>query len=159
MTRPGATCDVPVSSIDFFPTLLEIAGVQAKNKIDGRSLVPLLRQAGSLQRDALYWHYPHYWSGNRLPPFGMVRAGDWKLIEFYEDMRVELYNLRDDLGETRDLAQAKPAKAAALCERLHNWRKSVAAQMPTPNPDYRPGKAKKNPQRNDQALWLRAAED
>ena len=60
------------------------------------------------------WHYPHYWGGNRVRPFGAVRAGDWKLIEFYEDMRVELYNLKDDLGEARDLAQAEPEKAAQL---------------------------------------------
>jgi arylsulfatase A-like enzyme len=159
-TRPGATCGVPVSSIDFFPTLLEIAGVPSPTKIDGRSLVPLLEQTGPVERDALYWHYPHYWGGNRVRPFGAVRAGDWKLIEFYEDMRVELYNLRDDLGEARDLARERPAKAAELRERLHDWRKSVSAQMPTGNPSYRPGKAQtEQGQRNDQALLLRAAED
>jgi len=70
-------------------------------------------------------------------PFGAVRAGDWKLIEFYETMGVELYNLKDDLGETRDLAKEKPAKAAELHERMHQWRQSVNAQMPTPNPDFK----------------------
>jgi arylsulfatase A-like enzyme len=159
-TRPGATCGVPVSSVDFFPTLLEIAGVKRPADIDGRSLVPLLKQTGPVERKALYWHYPHYWGGNRVRPFGAVRAGDWKLIEFYEDMRVELYNLRDDVGETRDLAQDKPAKAAEMRELLRTWRKSVAAQMPAPNPRYHPGEAgKKHDRRNDQALWLRAAED
>ena len=159
-TRPGATCGVPVSSIDFFPTLLEIAGVKSPGRVDGRSLVPLLNETGSVERDALYWHYPHYWGGNRVRPFGAVRAGDWKLIEFYEDMRVELYNLRDDLGETHDLAQEKPEKAAELRELLHDWRKSVDAQMPTRNPNYQPGKAKKkHDQLSGQMLLLRAAED
>ena len=134
--KPGSTCAVPVSSIDFFPTLLEAAGVKSEAKVDGRSLVPLLKQSGTLQRDALYWHYPHYWGGTRVRPFGAVRAGDWKLIEFYEDMRVELYNLNRDLGETRDLSEQTPGKVAELREMLHQWRKSVDAQMPTPNPAY-----------------------
>ena len=76
-----------------------------------------------------------------MRPFGAVRAGDWKLIEFYEDMRVELYNLKDDLGETHDLAKDEPAKAAELREMLHHWRQSVDAQMPTPNPRYDSRKA------------------
>jgi arylsulfatase A len=137
-TQPGATCSMPVSSIDFFPTLLEMAGVKPPGPVDGQSLVPLLRQTGTLQREALFWHYPHYWSaGGRVQPYGVVRAGNWKLIEFYEDMRVELYNLKDDTGETRDLAQAEPEKASQLRERLHEWRQSVDAQMPTPNPDFK----------------------
>ena len=136
-TQPGTTCSVPVSSIDFFPTLLEMAGVKPQSAVDGLSLVPLLKQTGALQREALFWHYPHYWSGNRVQPFGVVRAGDWKLIEFYEGLRVELYNLKDDLGETRDLAKEKPEKADELRALLHHWRQSVGAQMPTPNPDFK----------------------
>ncbi len=108
--KPGTTCSVPVCSIDFFPTLLEIAGVKPPVKVDGLSFVPLLQQTGSLHRDALYWHYPHYCWGGLIRPFGAVRAGPWKLIEFYEDMRVELYNLKDDLGETRDRAAEKPGE-------------------------------------------------
>jgi len=138
--KPGSTCGVPVSSIDFYPTLLEIAGVAQPNKVDGVSLVPLLKQTGAIERDALYWHYPHYWRGNGVRPFGVVRAGDWKLIEFYEDMSIELYNLKDDLGESRDLAKDNPAKAAELRDKLHAWRESVGAQMPTPNPNYDPSK-------------------
>lgn len=133
-TRAGTTCSTPVSSIDFFPTLLEIGGATLPGPVDGHSLVPLLKQSGPLQREALFWHYPHYWGRNRVRPFGVVRAGDWKLIEFYEDMRVELYNLKDDLGETRDLAKEQPEKAGELRVRLHHWRQSVDAQMPTPNP-------------------------
>jgi arylsulfatase A-like enzyme len=136
-TQPGATCSVPVSSIDFFPTLLKIAGVKAPGPVDGLSLVPLLKQTGVPEREALFWHYPHYWGGNRVQPFGAVRAGDWKLIEFYETMAVELYNLKDDPGETRDLSKEKPEKAVELRERLHHWRQSLDAQMPTPNPDFK----------------------
>jgi arylsulfatase A-like enzyme len=158
ITAPGSTCSVPVCSIDFFPTLLEIAGVKPPVAVDGRSMVPLLRQTGSLERDALYWHYPHYWSGGLIRPFGAVRAGPWKLIEFYEDLRVELYNLKDDLGETRDLAPENPAKAAELRAMLHRWRNSVGAQMPTPNPEYHPARPSKNPERSfAESSWLRMA--
>jgi arylsulfatase A-like enzyme len=137
VVRPGSTCSVPVCSIDFYPTLREIAGLKDEgrppHKVDGLSFVPLLRQTGTLHRDALYWHYPHYW-GNVVRPFGAVRAGDWKLIEFYEDMRVELYNLKEDLGEKNDLAQKLPDKAAELRRMLAEWRTSVDAQMPIPKP-------------------------
>ena len=159
---PGSTCSVPVCSIDFFPTLLEMAGVKPQAAVDGRSLVPLLRQTGSLQRKALYWHYPHYWGGNRVRPFGVVRSGPWKLIEFYEDMRVELYNLQDDIGEAHDLAVDKPEKTAQLRQMLHGWRTAMGAQMPQPNPHYDPANPKskpKRPQPSGQALLWRAAED
>lgn len=135
--RPGTTCSVPVSSVDFFPTLVEMAGVRLPGPVDGRSLVPLLKGTASLSREALFWHYPHYWGGPRVQPYGAVRAGDWKLIEFYEDMRAELYNLKDDLSETRDLARAQPGKAAELRALLHNWRESVDAQMPAPKGDLK----------------------
>ena len=131
-TQPGATCSVPVSSIDFFPTLLEIAGAKLPGTVDGRSMVPLLKRSGTLKREALFWHYPHYWSNSRVHPYGVVRAGDWKLIEWYEGMRAELYNLKDDLSEARDLAKEKPEKAAELRTRLHQWRETVGAQMPNP---------------------------
>ncbi len=128
---------MPVSSIDFFPTLLEIAGAKLPGAVDGRSMVPLLKRSGSLKREALFWHYPHYWSNSRVQPYGVVRAGDWKLIEWYEGMRVELYNLKDDLSEARDLAKQKPEKAAELRAMLHHWRQSVDAQMPTPNSGFK----------------------
>jgi arylsulfatase A-like enzyme len=129
-------------------------------EVDGRSLVPLLKQAGSFQRDALYWHYPHYWGGGRVRPFGAIRSGPWKLIEFYEDQRLELYNLANDLSESRDLATSNRAKAAELREMLHRWRSSVGAQMPTPNPDYH---VRQPPAEREsgvaQACWLRMAEE
>ena len=132
-TKPATTCSVPVCSIDFFPTLLEIAGAKPPGPVDGLSLVPLLRQSGTIRRDALFWHYPHYWSGNTVRPSGSVRAGDWKLIEFFEDHRLELYNLRDDLGEQTNRAPEMPGKAGELRDQLHRWLKATEAQMPTEN--------------------------
>ena len=87
----------------------------------------------------LFWHYPHY-SNQGGSPHGAVRLGDFKLIEWFEDMSVELYDLKNDLGEQRNLAGENSAKAAELAKLLHDWRKQVNAQMPTPNPDYRPAK-------------------
>jgi arylsulfatase A len=130
---------VPVCSIDFFPTLLEVAGVALPDAVDGMSLVPLLKGTGSVRREALYWHYPHYWGGTTVRPSGTVRAGDWKLIEFYEDMRVELYNLKEDFGEARDLSRILPEKVTELRDQLHAWRAQVGAQMPVANENYLPG--------------------
>lgn len=136
VTAPGAVCAEPVIGADFFPTLLAAAGVPVpeSHAVDGESLVPLLR-GGTFKREALYWHYPHYHPGGATP-YGAIRAGDFRLVEFYEDSRVELYNLKDDIGETRDLATVQPERAAALRQKLHAWRQTVGAQMPTPNPDY-----------------------
>jgi arylsulfatase A len=142
VTRAGAVCPKPVITPDFYPTILDIAKVKpAKHQvIDGQSIVPLLRGAASLKRDTIYWHYPHYHPGGATP-YGAIRKGDWKLIEFYEDNHVELYNLSDDIGEQNDLAARLPDKAKALQKQLHTWRKGVGAQMPTPNPNYDPARA------------------
>ncbi len=138
VARPGTVCDVPVTSTDFYPTMLEMAGLPARPEqhADGESLAPLLR-GGRLDREAIYWHYPHY-SNQGERPGGAVRSGDFKLIEYYEDMRVELYNLAEDVGETRDLAGAMPQKVEELRADLHAWRESVGASMPQPNPNYDP---------------------
>lgn len=141
VTKAGAVCEAPVMSIDFLPTLLEIAGIEiaSSETIDGRSFAAALRNPqAKIEREALYWHYPHYHPGGATP-YGAVRAGDLRLVEFYEDDRVELYNLRDDLSESQDLASAMPERAAELRRMLHDWRTHLGAQMPTPNPDYRPG--------------------
>jgi arylsulfatase A-like enzyme len=152
-TKPGSESDTPTVSTDFFPTLLEIAGLPAAagQGSDGMSLVPELRGTGKISRDAIYWHYPHYqlYQKNGATPFGVIRSGDYRLVEFYDDMRVELYNLRDDIGETRDLAKSEPAIVAKLRDRLHAWRKSVGAQMPAPNPDYDPSKPEQFPGRKN----------
>jgi len=139
VTKAGSVCETPVISVDYLPTILEMTGVKdgSKQPLDGESLGPLLKQAGSLKRDAIYWHYPHYHPGGATP-YGAVRQGDFKLIEFYEDNHVELYNLKDDLAEKNDLAKTMPDQAAALRRKLHQWRASVGAQLPAPNPDYRP---------------------
>jgi arylsulfatase A-like enzyme len=139
LTSPGTVCEEPVTSTDFYPTMLDIAGLPARasQHQDGVSLVPLLKGAKSLDREAIYWHYPHY-SNQGDGPGGVIRSGDYKLIEHYEDNSVQMYNLRNDIGETRDLAKKMPEKAQALRSKLANWRKSVNADMPRPNPDYDP---------------------
>ena len=102
VTKPGSTCDDPVISVDFFPTILEMAGAKAdpKSPPDGLSLTPLLK-GNALQRDAMYWHYPHY-SNQGGVPAGAIRSGSHKLIEFYEDGRLELYNLAGDIRESKN---------------------------------------------------------
>ena len=139
VVKPSSVCNEPVISNDFYPTMLEMASLlqQPNQHRDGVSLVPLLRQTGKLNRKAIYWHYPHY-HGSSSRPSGAVRAGDYKLIEWYEDNRVELYNLKDDISEKHNLSAQMPPKTAELRELLHDWRKSVAALMPTSNPDYKP---------------------
>ncbi|MHC4124237.1 MAG: sulfatase, partial [Planctomycetota bacterium] len=133
VTRPGSLCDEPVTSTDFYPTMLEMANQPLKlyQHADGVSLVPLLKGAKSLDRKAIYWHYPHY-HGSGSRPGGAVRAGDYKLIEFYEDHRIELYNLRNDIGEYNELSGKEPEKAAQLRRMLDNWRREVDAKMPKP---------------------------
>lgn len=144
VTRPGSTCDEPVMSIDYYPTLLEIAGAAGSDEhnrqVDGRSLAPLLRDADAeLNRD-LFWHYPHYHAGGDSP-YSAIRSENWRLVEFHEDQRVELYDLSNDLGEQTDLAAKLPQQSERLRQKLTNWRRSVDAQMPTPNPDYDPDRA------------------
>ncbi len=146
VTAAGSSSDTPIISTDIYPTLLEMAGLPARpaQHLDGLSFAPLLnpttarQPSPTSQREAIFWHYPHY--GNQGgTPGGAIRAGDFKLIEFYEEDRVELYNLKDDLIERNDLASKMPEKAADLRARLHAWRKSVDATMTAPNPNYKPG--------------------
>jgi arylsulfatase A-like enzyme len=144
--KPGTVCDVPVISVDHYPTLLEITGIPAKegHQPDGESIVPLLTQSGSLKRDAIYWHYPHYHPGSATP-YSAVREGDWKLIEFLEDNHVELYNMKRDLGESDNVAAENTEKVSALKSKLETWRKEVGAQMPVRNPAYDPDRAWEGP--------------
>lgn len=142
-TQAGSECDVPVIGTDFYPTMLEMAGLPPKSEehLDGLSMVSLLTGTSeTLGRKNLYWHYPHY---HRTDPYGAIRSGDWKLIEFFETGKLELYNLKEDKNETTDLAGKNPEKAQALLAQLKTWRKSVDAQMMTPNPNYAPKKTKK----------------
>jgi len=139
VVRPGSTCDVPVTSVDYFPTLCEAAGVPlpADRTIDGESLLPLLRETGALKRDAIYWHFPHY-RGRNVTPYSIIRKGDWKLIRRHEGPTWELFNLADDLAEKHDLAPAMPDKVKELDAQLMAHLRRVGAKMPRPNPAYRP---------------------
>lgn len=142
ITKPGSTCDVPVFGGDLYPTVLDAAGVrQAPGKvIDGVSLFPLLGGAGASRRwkrTDVFWHYPHYHPGGATP-YTAIRSGDWKLIEFQEDNRCELYNLKQDPGEMRDLASRDPARVKELRTRIQAWRSKVGAQLAVPNPGYDP---------------------
>ncbi|KAF0176737.1 MAG: sulfatase [Limisphaerales bacterium] len=155
VTKPGSVSDTPTITMDLFPTLLEAAGLKpppatsptGASGRDGVSLVPLLRGTSKLTRTELFWHYPHHqhYQLGGATPYSAIRSGDFKLIEFFNDLHVELYNLREDLGEARDLAAAQPLRVAELRARLHAWRKEVGAQMPTPNPNYNPAKPEYTP--------------
>ncbi len=139
VTQPGAVCGFPVSSPDFYPTMLEMAGLDSlpEQHRDGVSLVPLLEGTDTPGREAIYWHYPHY--GNQGgTPGSSLRAGDHKLIEFFEDGRIELYDLRQDVSEEKNIAEEKPELALRLKRLLAGWRESVEAKLPEPNPDYEP---------------------
>lgn len=135
----GEKCDVPVISYDVLPTVLAaVSGTEVKSQgIDGESLMPLLTQKDLIKRGAIYWHYPHYHPGSATP-YSATREGDWKLIEFYEDSRVELYNLRRDPGETQNMAEVDGDVTERLLKQLHQWRADVGAQEPEGNPDFDP---------------------
>jgi len=140
VTRAGAVCDDVVTSTDFYPTILEITGLQPRPEQhrDGMSFVPVLR-GGRRDRGAILWHYPHY--GNQGgAPAGAIRDGKWKLIEWYEDRRVELFDLDKDLGETTDLARQHPDRAQAMQATLHRMLKETGAVMPMPNRRFDPKK-------------------
>ncbi len=137
ITKAGTVCNSPVTSTDFYPTLLELAGLPAKPKqhLDGISMVPLLRGQAA-KRGPIFWHYPHY--GNQGgAPSGAVREGNWKLIEWYEDGSLELFDLAKDIGERYNLAQLNPDKVSELYAKLKSWRSETNAVMPTPNPRYK----------------------
>jgi arylsulfatase A-like enzyme len=140
VTVAGSTSDVPVITPDIPATILDLASVgpAPAQPLDGASLAGVLR-GGSLARDAIYWHYPHYHPGGATPS-SAVRSGPWRLVHFYEDDRSELYDLAADPGETIDLATKQPDKAAELRGRLDAWLADVGAQLPTPNPDADPAR-------------------
>jgi arylsulfatase A-like enzyme len=139
VTKGASVIDTPVSSVDFVPTFCEALGIREPENVDGVSIRPLLEGKRIAERP-LFWHYPHY-SDQGGKPAGAVRLGRWKLIEFYEDNHLELFDLESDPGERRNLLLREPAKAKALHERLKAWRLSVKASMPKPNPDYDPARA------------------
>lgn len=137
VAQRGAVIDQPVISMDLFRTFAEAAGVNGETGVDGLSILPLLRNPQSrLDREALYFHYPHYYPTSS--PVSAIREGDWKLLEYFEDRHVELYHLREDPGEKTDLASRQPAQAERLRSRLDEWRRRVEARLPTVNPNAQP---------------------
>ena len=127
VTEAGSVSKEPICSIDLFPTIADAAKVEINHEIDGVDLLPAL-QGKALDRDALFWHYPHYSNQGGIPG-GAIRMGDYKLVERYEDGRVHLYDLNDDLGEQTDLAESQPEKTKEMQKALHEWYKKVDAKF------------------------------
>ncbi len=150
--KAGTKVDVPVTNLDFYPTILEIAGIEKpKGKIlDGQSILPVLTGKGTLDERPLFWHFPIYLEaylkeGNqtqdplfRTRPGSAIRLGDWKLIQYFENNDLELYNLKEDIGEKINRAETDPEKLNELLKILENWRKETKAPVPTElNPEYK----------------------
>ncbi len=136
----GIVCDVPVISNDFYPTILEMAGLplRPEQHTDGVSFATLVKGDDSVDREAIFWHFPHYSNHGMQSPGGAVRAGNYKLLEYFENGTVQLFDLNKDIGEQNDLSLVMPEKAAQLRSMLHNWRKEVSARSMQPNPEYAP---------------------
>ena len=132
VVKAGSVCSTPVISMDTYPTVLEAVGLKPdpKKSLDGESIVPLLRQTGTLDRDALYFHYPNYAFHKRNRLGSAIREGDFKLIARYDDGSVELYNLATDIGETTDLSNSSPEMARRLRRKLDAWLEESGAKMP-----------------------------
>jgi arylsulfatase A len=130
VVSPGSVCRIPVSSVDFFPTILQAAGIcpPKDRTIDGESLLPLLGQNGKLGREAIFWHFPHY--RGDVVPYSIVRRGEWKLIKRYEGRTYELFNLKEDLGEKTDLSSSHPEVVRELARLIENWLKETGAKRP-----------------------------
>ena len=129
---------VPITSTDFYPTILAATGqaLRPHQHVDGVNLTPLLRGNGQLKREALFWHYPHY---NRHPqnfPAGVIRSGDWKLMQAFETGEVSLFNLKEDIGETMNLAPKQPKRAKRMLAKLKRWQQEVGADPMRINPEH-----------------------
>ncbi len=136
--RPGSVSHEPVIGMDIYPTILEATGQPLKphQHVDGLSLVPVLTESGDLDRNAIFWHYPHYNQHPSAFPSGVIRSGEWKLIEAFETGKLSLYNLAEDVGETNDLSATHPDKLHELHKDLKVWRRTVGADPMTVNPEY-----------------------
>jgi arylsulfatase A-like enzyme len=134
LQNPAEVSDVPATSMDYFTTILSLAGIQHE-KNDGESLLPVLTENKELQRDELFWHFPHY-HGSAWKPGSAIRKGDWKLVVFYEDDRTELFNLAEDPGETTDISKANPDRMRELSERLNEKLKETNAKFPGVNNNF-----------------------
>jgi arylsulfatase A-like enzyme len=149
VTQPGGVIQQPVIGNDLYPTCLTAAGLPLlpNQHVDGLDLSQLVQgQPASLEREAIFWHFPHYNEHPSSVPSSVIRKGAWKLIETFDPAGYELYNLAEDLGETINLAETQPAKLSELREELDAWRSEVKAELMQPNPNYDPnatGKPKK----------------
>jgi arylsulfatase A-like enzyme len=137
-SMPGHECNQPVTSPDLYPTILEMIGsrLQPEQHLDGKSLVSLVQGGETLEREAIYWHFPHYSNHGMQSPGGAIRAGDYKLIEYFENHSVQLFNLKRDIAEQQDLAAQEPEKASELLKLLNQWRADISANMMEVNPEY-----------------------
>jgi len=128
--RPGSTCDLPVSSIDFLPTICSVTGTPLPpyRIVDGRDISPVFH-GKQMKLIPLYWHFPHY-RVKDIVPYSIIRDGDWKLIKWYEGKTFELYNLKEDPSETNDLTSALPSRVNNLNRKLENWLERTGAKMP-----------------------------
>lgn len=140
VTKAGSVIQEPVTSSDLYPTCLAAAGLPLlpSQHQDGLNLLPLLQGETTLDREALFWHFPHYNQHPSSYPSSVIRRGKWKLIQTYDPEGVELYNLAEDLGETKDLTHARPDLSKALLRQLKDWQAKVGAQMMEPNPNFDP---------------------
>lgn len=130
VTESNSTCNEPVVTTDFYETIAEMSGISQQEQVtDGKSLVPLLKQENGFERKALFWHYPHY-SPQGTTPASAIRSGDWKLVKNYETQQVELYNLKNDIGETINLSEENIEMTQQLETELNEWLKEVDASMP-----------------------------
>jgi len=145
--KAGSRNSTPIIGVDLYPTLMEIAGISTENEtLDGRSIVPLLKGNAEWKERSLYWHFPAYLQANRgmralwrTTPAAAIRRGNFKLLEFFEDGRLELYDLAKDIGERNNLARKLPEKTRELHEQMISWREKVDAPVPTKrNPKYDP---------------------
>ena len=138
-TAKGIKIDEPIISMDYYPTLMELAGISSektkKQTVDGKSLASLILDNKSLERDAIYWHYPHYHQEGGVP-YSSIRYDDFKLIQNFENNSFELYNLRNDMGESDNVIEKYPEEFKLMKDKLETWRQDVSAQYATPNPDF-----------------------
>jgi arylsulfatase A-like enzyme len=135
----GKVIDEPTITMDLTATILDLAKIKPSEKLDGKSLKPVILTNKKIKRP-LFWHYPHYHEGDA--PYSAVRLEDWKLIEFFETNSIELYNLKNDISESNNLALINPEKVKELKKLIDKWRKTTNAQIPTPNPNYIEKKSK-----------------
>lgn len=138
ITKQDSKCEVPVSSIDFFPTLCQAAGIAIPDSllIDGISLTPLIGESGTMEPRDLFWHFPHYWWSPSVKPYSIVRSGNYKLIKQWDYGIYQLYDLSRDIFEDNNLAEEMPGKVRELEKKLYDWFEETGAKLPLENPEY-----------------------